>query len=100
MNKQKALLDSLMGTHRDKRASEKTGEEFRDKSICKNFLVGFCPDHRFGVMLTKERNPLDQRPLAPVRCTLEHPVAMKTQFEQHPKSESYRRDWEDALLRR
>merc|ERR1719506_373599 len=51
-------------------------------------------------MLQKERNPLDHRPLAPIPCTINHPAAMKIEFEKHPKSESLRRDYEDSLLKR
>merc|ERR1719482_868995 len=89
-----------MGTHRDKSEKDKTGEEFRESSICKHFLVGFCPDSTYGKMLQKERNPLDQRPNAPVPCTKQHSVAMRADFEKHAKADFYRRQYEDSLLKR
>lgn len=100
MNKQKAMMDALMGTARNVAEKDKTGDEFKGDDICKHFLVGFCPDHSFGKLLQKERNPLDNRPLMPAPCTMTHSAVMKADFEKHAKAESFRREYEDSLLKR
>ena len=47
MNKQKAMMDALMGACRDTSRKDKTGEEFADGENCKHYLIGFCPDGLF-----------------------------------------------------
>ena len=42
MNKARAMLDALMGPQRDQKKDE-NAEDWKDKSICKGFIVGFCP---------------------------------------------------------
>jgi len=41
MDAQRALLDSLMGAHRD--SDEKLKQSWKDASVCRDFLVAFCP---------------------------------------------------------
>jgi len=41
MEAQRALLDSLMGTHRD--SDEKLEQSWKDDLVCRDFLVAFCP---------------------------------------------------------
>jgi len=93
-------MDKLMGIGRDKSEKDKTGDEFNDKSICKHYLVGFCPDGLIGKRVQKDRNPMDVTPTMPVPCTKTHSNAMKEQFEKHPEPEKYRREYEASLLRR
>lgn len=42
MNKARAMLDALMGPGRDQK-KDADSEDWKDKSICKGFAVGFCP---------------------------------------------------------
>jgi len=41
MDAQRALLDSLMGAHRD--SDEKLKKSWKDSFVCKDFLAAFCP---------------------------------------------------------
>jgi len=41
MDAQRALLDSLMGAHRD--SDEKLKQSWKDGIVCRDFLVAFCP---------------------------------------------------------
>lgn len=100
MNKQKAMMDKLMGISRDKAASEKTGLEFNDPVICKHHLTGFCPDGLIGRQVQKDRNPLDVTDTMPVPCTKTHSNAMKAEFEVHADVEKWRKKYEASLLRR
>lgn len=43
MNKARAMLDALMGPQRDAATKEARDQQWRDKTMCKSFLVGFCP---------------------------------------------------------
>eukprot|EP00439_Symbiodinium_sp_Y106_P080474 s569_g19.t1 len=42
MNKARAMLDALMGPQRDQKKAD-NAEDWKDKSICKGYLIGFCP---------------------------------------------------------
>lgn len=109
MNKAKALLDSLMGPSRDVSNKEKSNDEFLESSCCKHYLVGCCPNAILGKKLEAIRKaPNDfcicpgvmfDRPsvINPEGCPKLHSVGLRDQFKQHPKSEKYRREYEDDL---
>ncbi|CAK9065152.1 unnamed protein product [Durusdinium trenchii] len=45
MDQARAMLDALMGPQRDvaKKSKKDPAEDWRDDSVCKSFLAGFCP---------------------------------------------------------
>jgi len=50
MDAQRALLNSLMGLHRDEVPDEDNAIDrisWKDSDVCKHFLVGFCPYLQF-----------------------------------------------------
>mmetsp|Transcript_7958 Transcript_7958/g.18605 ORF Transcript_7958/g.18605 Transcript_7958/m.18605 type:complete len:307 (-) Transcript_7958:188-1108(-) len=81
MDDARALLDSLMGTHRNsdrKEAKAKKGNNFKEDHVCKFFLIGFCPQHEELFHSTK-------RDLGP--CKKVHSEAMVAEFNSHPQRE-------------
>lgn len=98
MNKAKALLDSLMGTCRDKALNERSGEEFRHDNVCKHYLVGYCPDSILGKKLAACRQEFDRPSIVSPGCTKLHSVAMRTEFQQHKEFEKFQREYEGSLL--
>merc|ERR1719215_1507413 len=79
----KSLLDALMGASRNqdlKEQKKNKGNNFKSDSICKHYLLGFCPTQELaqgnrswirGGILTSE-------------CELTHSDVMKAEFEAHP----------------
>lgn len=59
MNKARAMLDALMGPQRDQKKDE-NAEDWKDKSICKGFLVGFCPFDKSVVGGKRSMDPCDK----------------------------------------
>jgi len=89
MDETRALLDALMGPKRNVKAEKSSsGTDFVDKTICKKFIVGFCPHDWFT---------LQKRQLKP--CHMVHSEMMKLQFEGHPDSAKYRVEYEEDFLR-
>lgn len=89
MDETRALLDALMGPNRNQTQTEKPSNvpEFADKSICKHFLVGFCPHDWFS---------MPKRQLMP--CNKIHSELMKEKFEQHPEVAKYKAFYEEDFL--
>lgn len=90
MDKARAMLDALMGPGRDETTTKgpKT-EKFKDGSVCKSFLLGWCP-----------LDPLvlgGKRRMAP--CSKIHSALMKEQFEAHPDVEKLRLEYQVVALR-
>mmetsp|Transcript_33102 Transcript_33102/g.102776 ORF Transcript_33102/g.102776 Transcript_33102/m.102776 type:complete len:346 (+) Transcript_33102:129-1166(+) len=90
MNKARAMLDALMGPGRDEMVKDqaKKKEKFKDRSVCKHFLVGLCP--------------LDKDMLGGKRkfnlCERLHSELMREQFEAHPEAKTLRGEYERSLL--
>eukprot|EP00443_Scrippsiella_acuminata_P098011 CAMPEP_0115634216 /NCGR_PEP_ID=MMETSP0272-20121206/32469_1 /TAXON_ID=71861 /ORGANISM="Scrippsiella trochoidea, Strain CCMP3099" /LENGTH=307 /DNA_ID=CAMNT_0003071043 /DNA_START=80 /DNA_END=999 /DNA_ORIENTATION=- len=89
MKSAKDLLDSLMGPSRNLSAKNRTGEDFKEPNVCKHFLVGFCPTSVLGKKV--EHVP---------PCKLLHSLALKEELDKHPDSAKYRKEYEDAYLRK
>jgi len=88
MDETRALLDALMGPNRNQKAATCSGEpEFVDSSVCKHFLVGFCPHDWFTT---------GSRTLKP--CTKIHSETMRDRFQSHPDVSAYRAEWEEDFL--
>mmetsp|Transcript_11606 Transcript_11606/g.36470 ORF Transcript_11606/g.36470 Transcript_11606/m.36470 type:complete len:396 (+) Transcript_11606:148-1335(+) len=88
MEETRALLDALMGPNRNAKAATGRGKpDFADRSVCKNFLVGFCPHDWFTTA---------KRQLRP--CNKIHSEVMREQFEAHPEVGRYRAEYEEDFL--
>jgi len=83
------MLDALMGPGRDEAFRGASKDKFKDKSVCKAFLVGFCP---FDKAILGGKRSLQV-------CGKIHSELMREQFENHPDRDTYRKDCEMACLR-
>lgn len=94
MEDARALLDSLMGQTRDvkkdKRQKGSAGNGFKHESVCKLWLVGFCPENEELFHNTK-------RDLGP--CHKTHFDVHKREFNEHPDHAKYKAAYEARLLR-
>eukprot|EP00401_Gymnodinium_catenatum_P051737 CAMPEP_0117480326 /NCGR_PEP_ID=MMETSP0784-20121206/12335_1 /TAXON_ID=39447 /ORGANISM="" /LENGTH=388 /DNA_ID=CAMNT_0005274765 /DNA_START=358 /DNA_END=1525 /DNA_ORIENTATION=- len=94
MDDARALLDSLMGQARnagkEERKKKKRGESFKDDTVCKFQLVGFCPEHEDLFHNTK-------RDIGECRKT--HFEISKEEFDNHPEKARYKAEYETLLLR-
>eukprot|EP00401_Gymnodinium_catenatum_P016336 CAMPEP_0117511882 /NCGR_PEP_ID=MMETSP0784-20121206/28740_1 /TAXON_ID=39447 /ORGANISM="" /LENGTH=512 /DNA_ID=CAMNT_0005307575 /DNA_START=183 /DNA_END=1721 /DNA_ORIENTATION=- len=94
MDDARALLDSLMGQTRneakDKRKKGKAGDSFKHDSVCKLYLVGFCPENEKLFHNTK-------RDLG--TCPKTHFEISKEEFNAHPEKKKYQAAYELQLLR-
>lgn len=89
----RALLDSLMGPSRNQSDKDKTGEDFKAKDVCKDYLVGFCPRNGlFSGRVTGQRKQLQM-------CNKVHSDALKAEFKRHPDEKNLRRQYEEGYLR-
>jgi len=88
MDETRALLDALMGPNRNKKeTSDSKQPDFVNRTVCKNFLVGFCPHDWFSMA---------KRQLMP--CSKIHSELMKEGFERHPEVDKYRAWYEEDFL--
>jgi len=89
MDETRALLDALMGPHRNvKKESASTGTpDFTERTICKRYLVGFCPHDWFS---------MSKRQLKP--CSKIHSELMRELFSKHPEAEKYTAWYEEDFL--
>jgi len=98
MNDARALLDSLMGQTRNQAQTRdqkkgdrgKQGEGFKDDSVCKLWLAGFCPEHEELFYNTK-------RDMGP--CPKAHYEMHKEEFNVHPDRDRWMALYEEQLLR-
>lgn len=100
MNKQKAMLDALMGLSRNVADKDKTGEDFLQASACKHYIVGLCPDALVGALVAKERDEEAKHKDMPAPCKKTHAALMRQELEGHPEVKKHRREFEQSLLRR
>lgn len=94
MDETRKLLDSLMGNSRNassEEAKKTKGENFKKDNVCKGYLLGFCPTSE----LSDSKMAVKRRIKS---CTKTHSDAMKDEFENHPETEKYKRDYEMQLL--
>eukprot|EP00929_Paragymnodinium_shiwhaense_P099968 TRINITY_DN6190_c0_g1_i3.p1 TRINITY_DN6190_c0_g1~~TRINITY_DN6190_c0_g1_i3.p1 ORF type:complete len:385 (-),score=155.17 TRINITY_DN6190_c0_g1_i3:148-1302(-) len=92
MNKAKAMLDALMGPSRDVSAKEKSQEDWKDRTVCKKFLIGFCP---YDKSCLGGRRSIDP-------CPKIHNEHLRKAFEEHgdgkPESQ-FRLQCEEIAMR-
>jgi len=90
-NDARALLDSLMGPSRDK-GGPATDDGWKDKNVCKRFLVGFCPnnnqDNWFHNTRRKDINV----------CMKIHSDRLREDFLNHAEADKYRIEYEKDFL--
>mmetsp|Transcript_5231 Transcript_5231/g.8955 ORF Transcript_5231/g.8955 Transcript_5231/m.8955 type:complete len:286 (+) Transcript_5231:131-988(+) len=99
MNRNKALLDALMGTNRNTSKKNKAdGEpEFKKDDYCKFFLVGYCPGKTLGREIESMRAEFDPKSvIAP--CNKLHSIGVREEFKSHKDYQKYKRRYEDDLL--
>merc|ERR1711879_571649 len=99
-NKQKAMLDALMGPSRNKAAHERTGEDFMEENVCKHYLVGYCPDSALGKLCEMQLETVTRNPLRPQPCAKTHSSGLKAELEKHPYSAQHQSQYEESLLKR
>jgi len=89
MDETRALLDALMGPNRDKKEGVSKGgpPDFDTKTVCKHFLVGFCPHDWFAV-----------RYAALLPCDKIHSEMMRAQLDAHPDAGKYRAEYEEDFF--
>eukprot|EP00927_Polykrikos_kofoidii_P063516 TRINITY_DN58347_c0_g1_i1.p1 TRINITY_DN58347_c0_g1~~TRINITY_DN58347_c0_g1_i1.p1 ORF type:complete len:338 (+),score=62.87 TRINITY_DN58347_c0_g1_i1:181-1194(+) len=94
MDEARKLLDSLMGQTRDaslEEAKKNKGQNFKQESVCKHFLLGFCPlDELAASKMLGKRNINE--------CRRTHSDAMKVEFEGSKDFEKCKMEYERALL--
>ncbi|CDJ49877.1 hypothetical protein, conserved [Eimeria brunetti] len=89
MDEMRATLDSLMGRDRNEYgANAKKGASFKAESVCKFFLLDFCPHDLF---------PNTRVDLGP--CDREHRADLKVAFEADPEKEFYQALFETEFAR-
>lgn len=93
MEDAKALLDSLMGQTRnagkEERKKKKMGESFKEDSVCKFFLIGFCPEHES--LFNNTKRDIGECPQTHFEINLD-------EFKAHPDKERYQIDYEKQLI--
>jgi len=88
----KALLDSLMGPARDKPKDQQRTDGWKDRDVCKRFLVGFCPNNAHDNWFHNTRRDVGV-------CNLIHSERLRADFEGHPDRKKYQSDFEMDFLR-
>jgi hypothetical protein len=87
----RALLDELMGLNRNKpiegSSSCDISNDWRDRTVCKYYLMGFCPNQYF----------INTRPRSMEPCALRHIDTLKSAFEAESPQNQYK--YELDLLR-
>merc|ERR1712113_468446 len=82
-------LDALMGPSRDVGAKD---DDWREKTVCRKFLIGFCP---YDKSLLGGRRGMDA-------CHKIHNEMLREAFNKHADgapTSSFRRDCEEIALR-
>jgi len=92
MEDARALLDSLMGPSRDKSTEENAkGDGWKDKNVCKRYLVGFCPNSVQDNWFHNTRRDIGV-------CTKIHSDRLKTDFEEHKDRAKYEPEFQKDFL--
>ncbi|OLQ09043.1 hypothetical protein AK812_SmicGene7396 [Symbiodinium microadriaticum] len=78
MNRNKALLDALMGANRDASKKDKLNSEpeFKKDEYCKSFLVGYCPGKTLGREVESLRAEFDPKSVIPP-CNKLHSIGVR-----------------------
>eukprot|EP00929_Paragymnodinium_shiwhaense_P065828 TRINITY_DN32979_c0_g1_i1.p1 TRINITY_DN32979_c0_g1~~TRINITY_DN32979_c0_g1_i1.p1 ORF type:complete len:306 (-),score=77.98 TRINITY_DN32979_c0_g1_i1:49-966(-) len=88
----KALLDSLMGPSRDAALSEqKKGDGWKEKNVCKRYLVGFCPNNKMDNWFHNTRRDIGT-------CDKVHSERLKEDFDKHKDHDRYKLEYQKDFL--
>ncbi|CAE8634089.1 unnamed protein product, partial [Polarella glacialis] len=99
MNRNKALLDSLMGPSRNVSKKDKGSEpEFLRDDVCKSFLIGYCPDHALAKKIEEGRAEFDRESILRP-CTKIHAIGLREEFKAHKDCEKYKGKYEESLYK-
>eukprot|EP00425_Heterocapsa_triquetra_P032261 CAMPEP_0195119334 /NCGR_PEP_ID=MMETSP0448-20130528/119192_1 /TAXON_ID=66468 /ORGANISM="Heterocapsa triquestra, Strain CCMP 448" /LENGTH=328 /DNA_ID=CAMNT_0040156657 /DNA_START=18 /DNA_END=1000 /DNA_ORIENTATION=+ len=83
-----------MGQSRDAslaEAKKNKGKNFTQDTVCKHYLLGFCPQYELaGSKLVSKRNLGE--------CNKVHSDAMKEEYENSPDKEKFRVEYEKSLM--
>eukprot|EP00448_Togula_jolla_P032383 CAMPEP_0170630780 /NCGR_PEP_ID=MMETSP0224-20130122/34218_1 /TAXON_ID=285029 /ORGANISM="Togula jolla, Strain CCCM 725" /LENGTH=307 /DNA_ID=CAMNT_0010958931 /DNA_START=1 /DNA_END=921 /DNA_ORIENTATION=- len=84
----RALLDSLMGPARDKKAkNDGIREGFKEANVCKRYLAGLCPNDWFK----NTKREMDH-------CNGIHSDQLVDELQAHPEVKMYMAQYEQELL--
>eukprot|EP00747_Dinoflagellata_sp_TGD_P083534 gnl/TRDRNA2_/TRDRNA2_162159_c2_seq1.p1 gnl/TRDRNA2_/TRDRNA2_162159_c2~~gnl/TRDRNA2_/TRDRNA2_162159_c2_seq1.p1 ORF type:complete len:342 (+),score=71.51 gnl/TRDRNA2_/TRDRNA2_162159_c2_seq1:119-1144(+) len=93
MDDARALLDSLMGPSRDKNTKDQPqGEGWKDKNVCKRYIIGFCPNNAQDNWFHNTRRDTG-------RCNKIHSDKLKEEFLAHKDKDKYLPEYEADFLR-
>lgn len=93
MQDARALLDSLMGPSRDKGLEEQQkGDGWKEKNVCKRYLVGFCPNSAQDNWFRNTR----RKDIAV--CEKVHSDRLRADFQKHRDYEKFRLEYEREFL--
>eukprot|EP00930_Biecheleria_cincta_P002551 TRINITY_DN103562_c0_g1_i1.p1 TRINITY_DN103562_c0_g1~~TRINITY_DN103562_c0_g1_i1.p1 ORF type:complete len:339 (+),score=77.26 TRINITY_DN103562_c0_g1_i1:157-1173(+) len=97
-NRNKALLDALMGSYRNDSTKDKQNREpqFLQDEVCKDFLVGYCPCHALGKVILATQHEFD-KPSILRPCKNIHVITARDEFNTHPDKEKYLLKWQISL---
>lgn len=85
----RALLDSLMGPKRDtKKKDNEVPETFKERNVCKRYLVGMCPNDWFK-NTKREMDP----------CEKIHSDQLAEELRGHPDAKRLTAQYEEETLR-
>lgn len=88
----KALLDSLMGPERDKAKKDQKTDAWKERDVCKRFLVGFCPNDQHDNWFHNTKRDIG------ICCKL-HSERLRQDFESHPDRKKYEAGYQQDFLR-
>lgn len=92
MDDARKLLDSLMGPSRDKSLDEQQkADGWKDRSVCKRFLVGFCPNDVQDNWFKNTRRDTGT-------CNKIHSQRLKELFQSHSDRQKYEAEYEKDFL--
>lgn len=92
MDDARKLLDSLMGPSRDKGQEEQQkADGWKDRNVCKRFLVGFCPNDAQDNWFKNTRRDTGT-------CNKIHSERLKELFENHADRQKYESEYEKDFL--
>lgn len=85
------MLDSLMGPSRNQSCKEYKTDGWKDRNVCKRYLVGFCPNNVHDNWFKNTRRDVGT-------CTKVHSDRLRQDFEAHPERARYELEYEREFL--
>lgn len=91
MEDARRMLDSLMGPARDAAAKDQKDDGWKEKNVCKRYIVGFCPNDAKDNWFHNTRRDIGV-------CNKIHSDRLKQDFEVHADRERYEPDYQKEFL--